>query len=365
MKKNQIIVKDNLFFCGVCDYYCERRTHWLQHIRTKKHKINTQMDDIRPNCSSTCTDVLSSLDDDPHVYSFCCVCGKQYKHKSSLCKHRKSCNEYIKQNTAYQSVSGFSRTLNQPHSIVPESIKEYVPSEKNNLCTNEVVTQNGENTNDNDVLDMMPKYIKKNQENMDKLTGLIHVLLQENKDLQTKVMEMAKEPRVQNIQNIQNNYNIINYLNTNCRDAMNLQDFIEGFDVSIKDLLELRDHGVVHSFKNTFVKQLQDMDQEKRPIHCSDKKRRKFYVKDSNEWKYDKDCDKIHSTMKLVTNKQCHALKKWKINNPDWLDNDEKQDDVAIITRNICSAYDEPERGKIVKEITALTVDKTTFLLSD
>lgn len=323
------------FYCYECKYQCHRKTHWLQHLKTKKHKLNAfidSSDDVRNEC----------------------VCGKVYKHRSSLSKHTKICSEYISFIHDNDTINNIQNPDNGIESNNDNNLYEKrIPMDVNTETTKSECLPQSNPVNDS--------YLQNNQKNVDQLTDLVNILIKENKDLQSKMFEIAREPRVQNIQNIHmhNNYNIINYLNTNCRDAMNIQDFIEGFEVSLKDLLELRDYGVVYSFKNTFLKQLQNMEQEKRPIHCSDKKRKRFYVKDSNEWKYDKDCETIHSTMKIITNKQCHALQKWKIDNPDWLDNDVKQDDVATITRNICSAYDEPDRGKIVKDITILTIDRS------
>ena len=41
-----------------------------------------------------------------------------------------------------------------------------------------------------------------------------------------------------------------------------------------------KDNGFVNGVTNIITKQLQDLKPTQRPIHCSDKKRLQFYVKD-------------------------------------------------------------------------------------
>ena len=85
--------------------------------------------------------------------------------------------------------------------------------------------------------------------------------------------------------NTYNNKMSINvYLNEYCKDAMNLTDFVDKLKVSLEDLMYTKDHGYVKGISNIFVKQLQDMKPTERPIHCSDKKRLQFYVKNENKW---------------------------------------------------------------------------------
>ena len=44
-------------------------------------------------------------------------------------------------------------------------------------------------------------------------------------------------------------------------------------------------HGPEKGITNILVKQLEDVPITERPIHCADIKRKKFYVKDDDEWK--------------------------------------------------------------------------------
>ena len=44
-------------------------------------------------------------------------------------------------------------------------------------------------------------------------------------------------------------------------------------------------------------KHLTDMAATERPIHCSDKKRLQFYIKDSDKWEKDKTHEKLDKTI--------------------------------------------------------------------
>ena len=87
-----------------------------------------------------------------------------------------------------------------------------------------------------------------------------------------------------NVGNNNNNTISINlFLNENCKNAMNLTDFIQNMNVSLEDLEFSKDNGFVKGVTNIFTKQLQDLDPTERPIHCSDKKRLQFYVKEEDD----------------------------------------------------------------------------------
>ena len=114
--------------------------------------------------------------------------------------------------------------------------------------------------------------------------------------------------------------NINIYLNEHCKNAMNLTDFVENVKVSLEDLLYTKNHGYVKGISNIFVKQLKDMEPTQRPIHCSDKKRLQFYVKDDNKWEKDNSNEKIDKSIDKITKKQILAIKLWEKEHPNYLE---------------------------------------------
>ena len=174
------------------------------------------------------------------------------------------------------------------------------------------------------------------------------------KDLMTHTASMTKYTN-NNIQN--NTYNnctnkmTINvFLNEQCKDALNLTDFVENIKVTLEDLEYSKDNGFVNGVTNIIKKQLQDMKPTERPIHCSDKKRLQFYVKDNDKWQKDEDNKKLDETIRDVKLKLPISLTEWEKANPTYK-NDPKLMDEWM---NIMTGISEGDTGNILKEKLAL-----------
>ena len=203
---------------------------------------------------------------------FKCECGKVYKYNSGLSKHRKKCPLIIKD------------------SIIEKPAKSFTTTSSKSGFSAEVLNK----------------------------------LVEQNNTLIEKVIELSKDRQVINYQNCGNKKMTINvFLNQECKNAMNLADFVENVKVSLEDLNYTKEHGYIKGISNIFVKHLKDLDPKERPIHCSDKKRLQFYVKEENKWEKDKANAKIDKTIEDITIKQIKRIKEWERKNPDYLQ-DEK-----------------------------------------
>ena len=118
-----------------------------------------------------------------------------------------------------------------------------------------------------------------------------------------------------------NNISINMYLNEQCKNAMNLEDFVKNITVSLQDLDYSKQNGYAKGITNIFMKQLADLEPTERPIHCSDKKRLQFYVKDDNKWEKDKDNKKLTSSIKSVGMEQVKKMSEWEKDHPDYMNN--------------------------------------------
>ena len=67
------------YICNLCDFNSNKQNDYDRHLLTSKHKRLIQTNDSHANYAQTTID-------------FICECGKQYKHQSSLCKHKKKCS---------------------------------------------------------------------------------------------------------------------------------------------------------------------------------------------------------------------------------------------------------------------------------
>ena len=90
-KVEKVENNSNNFFCEYCNYECFRKEHFNKHLLTSKHKKmeNSKKILINPNEK---VEKVENLENN----KFVCICGKSYKHKSSLCAHKKTCKEIKK-----------------------------------------------------------------------------------------------------------------------------------------------------------------------------------------------------------------------------------------------------------------------------
>lgn len=121
-------------------------------------------------------------------------------------------------------------------------------------------------------------------------------------ELHAKVIELCKNGIIQNTTNTttttNNNshnktFNLQIFLNETCKDAVNLEDFAKAVVLQLSDLDKIGEIGFVDGMTNIIETRLKSLDVNKRPIHCTDAKREVFYVKDNDKWGKDKNNEKM------------------------------------------------------------------------
>ena len=163
-----------------------------------------------------------------------------------------------------------------------------------------------------------------------------------------------------------NNISVNVYLNQECKNAMNLTDFVENIKMSLQDLDYTKENGYVKGITNVFLNQLKDLAPTERPIHCSDTKRLKFYVKDENSWVADNSDAKIESTIKNIQSEHVKKLNEWEKLHPNFEEDPELLNEWQSTLENISGGTKkdkEKNKSKIKKEISKL-VDITKQLKS-
>jgi hypothetical protein len=185
---------------------------------------------------------------------------------------------------------------------------------------------------------------------------LIMELLKQNITLQNNMMEIAKNgthhtTNNNNINNNQNTFNLQIFLNEDCKDAINMSQFLKQIEVQLSDVERIGNEGYVNGISSIICKELNSIDVHKRPIHCSDVKRETLYIKDADKWQKDENKEKIDDIIKKVTDKNYFKLQDWKIANPGYDDAfSKKSDDYGNI---MISSFDgtKENRGKVIKNI--------------
>jgi hypothetical protein len=340
------------YACESCNFITSRFNDIKRHIKTDKHLTNLVSDTMSNIYACNKCDYVTSRSynlkrhiDKVHKFDskvskkMRCLCGKQYAYKQSYIRHINDCIKY----------QNFTNT----HGLNDNTIDL-------DTCSTELQHSNA--IISQDVSEIINNYQTHKDEYSNTMKELLLTVLGDYKDLVSKAIE---QPTVvnnsQTIKNQQNNnsFSIKNYLNTECKNAMNLSDYVSQIKITFDDLMYMKDHGLVKSFENTFVKGLKEMDQNMRPIHCSDVKRGNFYVKDEDTWTRDAENEKIIDTLKVITDQQCDVLKQWKLLNKDWLDNEVKQEHANIVTRKIVDIYGEKIQKQILNLLKQLNIEES------
>lgn len=153
---------------------------------------------------------------------------------------------------------------------------------------------------------------------------------------------------------INNNININVFLNEHCKDALNLSDFVDNIKVQLEDVLETHNLGSIEDgTTNIILNQLNDISMNERPIHCSDKKRKKFYIKENDIWKKE-DGKKIGAVVDKMQHKHCIALEEWEKLHPHYMDVGHKDNNTwQRMINTLTSPVTDKKKEKVIKEIAS------------
>jgi hypothetical protein len=255
------------YICESCHFKCSKKSNYTKHLLTSKHQNTYKI--------LTNTDIYDAENADI-ISSFNCNCGKEYKHRQSLFNHKKKCN-----------------------------IDIILDDEK----SDEIV--------DKDQLILM--LIKQNSE-----------LIKETSEFKNMMIEVIKNGTYNTTHTNSHNktFNLQFFLNETCKDAMNITDFVDSVKLQLSDLENVGKIGYVEGISNIIVKNLNSLDETKRPIHCTDTKREVMYIKDENKWeKENENKQKIRKAIKCVVHKNSKLLNDFRNKHPDCIKSDSKYSD--------------------------------------
>ena len=256
----------------------------------------------RTNTYKILTDTYIVSDLSANVFE--CDCGKKYKHRQSLYTHRKKC-DFI--------------------------------NEKNN----EIIIKKNEN---NEIINYK-ELILNLVEQTKIITELIPKIGNNNTNCNNTVNQTL---------------NINVFLNEQCKDAISLNDFVKNIEVSISDLLLCKDKGLVKGISNLFIKHLNDLPLIQRPLWCSDKKRKKIYVKEET-WTEDIDNNKTKEAIYNISKIQTGNINKYICDKPNLMSNDSDKTTYIDIVKSVTGQVDDTKKNKVIESIMDtihLTEDK-------
>ena len=192
---------------------------------------------------------------------------------------------------------------------------------------------------------------------------IVEQLMEQNKTLQTQLIELSKERNtVINNNTTTNNqqFNLQVFLNTECKDAIKLSDFVKSLNITLDDLEFTKNNGIIEGVSSIIVNNLRGMDVHKRPIHCTDAKRETMYVK-TNEWVKDDDCTNIKKFIYLTSCYQIKRIQDWIDAHPGWESNEKLHTEYLALCKELYKNIekDDTAHKKIIKGfIKNIQIDK-------
>ncbi len=331
--------KGQIFSCLCCDYSTSNKSKYDRHIMTPKHTRKQKKDhENNQNSYDKIMQSLSSKKSESVKLELACnneietmetkkgqngptnlkceVCKKVYSSRSGLWKHEKICHE-----------------------------KLVVPSE-----------------NETNKTDLLLEILKQNEEfkkiMVEQNEEFKKIMVEQNKQVleqNQKLIDMGGVSTTNNINNnntMNNKFNLNFFLNETCKNAMNIQEFIDFCKVEHADFENFGKYGYVESMTRIIMRNLMKLEFHRRPIHCTDAKREVLYVKDNDVWVNDFSREKLIRAIKYIAAKNVKQIPDWMDHNPESKNTQTKLHDKYM--RMVCHSMggrDEAEDQEYYKKI--------------
>jgi hypothetical protein len=301
--------------CKFCDFNTSKRCNYTIHLSTAKHKILTNPNTINANKSSL------------QVYE-CSNCNKLYKHISTLSAHKKKC---------------FMGEI---------SIED----------SSETIILDASNNDIKMLTNLVLEVVKSNTELQKQNTEL----QKQNQEFQKQVLDVCQKIQPSTINHTTNNnnnnktFNLQFFLNEQCKDAMNVTEFVNSFKLNLEDLERVGRQGYVDGISYIILSKLKETDIYKRPFHCSDAKRETLYVKDANGWEREgAENAKMIKAVKDVGQKNFPILNDYRLLHPECIQADSEYNDKYVQMMIQAAGSQKDNVNKVIKKIAKeVTIEK-------
>jgi len=249
-----MIESEKIHICNLCNYETTIKSNYMRHISSDKHNEKIFLNN----------DAIEN-------YKFVCSCGKKYKGRDGLWRHQQKCENKLQYCDNIEDDDEYNIDYNDDDNI------------DDNVYNN--IEDDDEDINEQILKEMVKTLVIQNQE-------LQKTLVEESREFRDTItnMQINASKSVQNINNNNNNtFNLNVFLNETCKDAMNIDDFIDSIQVTVEDIKHLGKAGYVEGMSQLLIKSLEELDITQRPLHCSDIKRETIYIRDKNLWTKESD----------------------------------------------------------------------------
>ena len=307
------------FICHDCDYITSRKNDYDKHLHTIKHNSNVKQSLSLKKSHKVAKNRKPINDNKIYI----CQCGKSYVDNSGLWRHKKICLNLTKETNIETN---------------DQKLIEKTPEKAPDVNTSEVSDKE-----------------------------IIKLLIQENSDFKNLILELIKKDTM-NITNNNTNshnktFNLQFFLNEECKDALNISEFVSSIRVELDDLEATGRLGYVEGVSRIINKNLSDLDANKRPIHCSDLKREVLYIKNDDQWtKEDESKPILKKAIKEVANENIKQISEWRKKHPDCTASDSRKNDQYLkIVSNSMSGMNSDEQIKNINKIITNVAKETVI----
>ena len=276
----------------------------------------------------------------------CPHCGKGYDARNSLWYHEQKCADKTKKTNANNHAN--SITVMSKMDLDMETETESTPIKCIKKMNNPSSTTESVTTATNATTVATATSTDFN------MMKIVEQLMEQNKTLQTQLIELSKERNmvINNTNNTTNNqqFNLQVFLNTECKDAITLSDFVKSLNITVEDLEFTKNNGIIEGVSSIIVNNLKGMDVHKRPIHCTDAKREIMYVK-NDEWEKDDDCTNIKKFIYLTSCYQIKRIQDWIDAHPGWESKEKLQTEYLALCKELYKNIENDDHAhkKIIK----------------
>ena len=319
-----------IYRCDKCDYTTSRKFNYVKHIKTDKHK-SLLLGDVQQNVH------FSPPDATPDKTTYRCLnCNRKYMAQRSLWRHSKTCQ-------APGGVQSSSTTTDKtPVEIMTSAMLEM---------------------------------FKTNQEQMMQMIGAVLLAVKSNTSVDTTQEpsnnmshntsnNLTVNGNMTNMNNMNNKtFNINMFLNEQCKDAMNMTEFVQTIELDTDDMKDVGKHGFVKGISKIFIENLEKTDVTKRPIHCSDIKREILYIKDDDKWERENiKSQKIANAVRVVEKKNVDLINKWAKEHPECENSDTRANSIYMTLSRHGFDGDDDNVTKVIKNIAQnVIIDKDEY----
>jgi predicted RNA-binding Zn-ribbon protein involved in translation (DUF1610 family) len=366
-----------LFYCEKCDYTTSVKCNYTKHLETEKHLSPKSINVVKnvvfhvqpaaPAPTAAIAPAPSSTIAIAEPNFECPECGKQYAAQRSLWRHSKRCRQHL--------------TIQESHVKYDNSIYDKFTTTVSELCKSNAELSKMNQLQQSQIHEMFNYFVgslqqlqQQPQQPHNYVVATAHV----GQSATTGAAATAS-PATNGQTNITNNLHCVNvngnmtsnsnnktvninmFLNEECKDAMNMSDFVKTIELDTDDMEDVGKYGFVKGISKIFIDNLEKTEITKRPIHCSDARREILYIKDDDKWQREGiHSKKLVNAIHTVEHKNVVLVNEWAKMNPQCENSETTANQIYMTLSKHAHDGDDVNITKVAKRIAkTVTIDKT------